>query len=147
VWNSAVLDRKTGGRKLMYAAQSVPYIWLGAEKRGLSWFLNNTCGLRLDPAKGSVRFVRESGVLTVEIDLINIKSALEDGHAFAFGFHSTPVKPADKSLMRHFQTSMGRHPENFIPRFCLGREIGGFWSGWARRPYGDDWKLFESPPR
>jgi hypothetical protein len=24
----------------------------------------------------------------------------------------------------------------------VGREIGGFWSGWARRPYGGDWSLF-----
>jgi len=143
VWNSFVLGRKTGGRKLMYAAQSVPYLWLGAEKRGLSWFMNNTCGLRLDPARGSVRFIRKNGVMTVEIDFINIKSALEEGHAFAFGFQSTPVKAQDKALMRHFQTSMGQHPEGFIPRFCVGREIGGFWSGWARRPYGGDWNLFE----
>ena len=143
VWNSSVLGRKTGGRKLMYAAQSVPYLWLGAEKRGLCWFINNTCGLRLDPAKGSVRFVRKNGVLTVEIDLINIKSALQDEHSFSFGFQSTPVKPQDKALTRHFQTSMGPHPENYTPRFCVGREIGGFWSGWARRPYGGDWKLFE----
>lgn len=143
VWNSSVLGRKTGGRKLMYAAQSVPYLWLGAEKRGLSWFMNNTCGLRLDPAKGSVRFVRKNGVITVEIDIVNIRSALEDGHSFAFGFQATPVKTMDKSLMRHFQTSMGRMPENFIPRFCVGREIGGFWSGWARRPYGGDWSLFK----
>ena len=143
VWNSSVLGRKMGGRKLMYAAQSVPYLWLGAEKRGLCWFMNNTCGLRLDPAKGSVRFVRQKGVLTVEVDLINIKSALQDGHSFSFGFQSTPVKTQDKALMRHFQTSMGQTPEHFIPRFCVGREIGGFWSGWARRPYGGDWKLFE----
>lgn len=142
VWNSSVLDRKVGGRKLMYAAQSVPYLWLGAEKRGLCWFINNTCGLRLDPAKGSVRFVRKGGVLTVEIDLINIKSALDEGHSFAFGFQSTPVKTQNKSLLRHFQTSMGNVPPRFIPRFCVGREIGGFWSGWARRPYGGDWGLF-----
>lgn len=143
VWNSFALGRKTGGRKLMYAAQSVPYLWLGAEKRGLSWFMNNTCGLRLDPARGSVRFVRKNGVMTVEIDFVNIKSALEEGHTFSFGFQATPVKTQDKALMRHFQTSMGQHPEGFIPRFCVGREIGGFWSGWARRPYGGDWKLFE----
>ena len=143
VWDSFALGRKTGGRKLMYAAQSVPYLWLGAEKRGLCWFMNNTCGLRLDPAKGSVRFVRGGGRLTVEIDLINISSALEEGHSFAFGFQATPVKTPEKGFLRHFQTSMGPVPENFIPRFCVGREIGGFWSGWARRPYGGDWKLFE----
>ena len=142
VWDSSVLGRKTGGRKLMYAAQSVPYLWLGAEKRGLSWFMNNTCGLRLDPAKGSVRFVRKNGKLCVEIDFINLESALEDEHSFAFGFQATPVKTQDRQLMRHFQTSMGGFPENFIPRFCVGREIGGFWSGWARRPYGGDWNLF-----
>jgi hypothetical protein len=142
VWDSFALGRKTGGRKLMYAAQSVPYLWLGAERRGLSWFMNNTCGLRLDPAQGSVRFVRKDGKLTVEIDFINLESSLEDGHSFAFGFQATPVKTLDKGLARHFQTSMGGFPENFIPRFCVGREIGGFWSGWARRPYGGDWSLF-----
>ena len=143
IWNSSVLGRKVGGRKLMYAAQSVPYLWLGAEKRGLCWFVNNTCGLRLDPSRGSVRFVRKGGVLTVEIDLINIKSALAEGHSFSFGFQSTPVKPVDRSMWRHFQTGIGNAPKHYIPRFCVGREIGGFWSGWARRPYGGDWSLFK----
>ena len=143
VWDGTKLHRSTGFLDDMFAPQTVPYVWLGAEKRGLSWFINNTCGMRLDPAKPSVRIVRENGVLRMEADFVNVPSRLKNGPAFAFGFEATPVKTADHTMRRHFQTGPGHFPENMIPRQGVSFHAGGFWNGWARIPYGGDWTLFE----
>lgn len=141
VWDGTKLYRNTGFAEKMFAEQAVPYVWLGAEKRGLSWFINNTAGLRIATDRPSVRLVREKGVLRLEVDLVNVPSRLADGHRFAFGFEATPVKEADKSMRRHFQTGTGYSPKGMIPRPQLS---GGFWNSWARRPYNNDWGFFEA---
>ena len=141
VWDGTKLYRKTGFADRMFAEQAVPYVWLGAEKRGLSWFINNTAGLRIATDRSSVRLVRKDGVLRLEIDLVNVPSRFADGHRFAFGFEATPVKEADKSMRRHFQTGTGYSPKGMIPRPQLS---GAFWNSWARRPYNNDWGFFEA---
>lgn len=141
VWDGTKLYRNTGFADKMFAEQAVPYVWLGAEKRGLSWFINNTAGLRIAADRPSVRLVREKGALRLEIDLVNVPSRLADGHRFAFGFEATPVKEADKSMRRHFQTGTGYFPKGMIPRQS---PHGAFWNSWARRPYNDDWGFFEA---
>lgn len=139
VWDGTKLSRWTGFADNMFADQVVPYVWLGAEKRGLCWFLNNTAGLRIAKDRASVRIVRERGVLRLEIDLVNVPSRLADGHVFAYGFEATPVKLADKSMRRHFQTEPGTFPKGMIPRQSMRTD--GFFNDWARRPYNDDWSF------
>ena len=143
VWDGTKLHRKSGFADDMFAPQCVPYVWLGAERRGLSWFINNTSGLSLAPDRPSVRIVRQKDVLRLEIDLVNTPSRLKDGHAFAFGFEATPVKEQDKSMWRHFQTGTVQWPEGMVPRQAVSYLSCGFWNSWARRPYNNDWDLFK----
>jgi len=143
VWDGTKLHRASGFSEDYFAPQVVPYVWLGAEKRGLCWFVNNTAGMKLDKDKPSVRIVRQQGVLRLEIDFINQSSRIQDGHSFHFGLEATPVKLADKSMRRHFQTGTGERPKGFIARMEINGNSGGFWNSWARRPYENDWKLFQ----
>ena len=145
VWNSTKLKHP---RKFKFRApQIAPYVWLGAERRGLSWFVNNTCGFRLREKESAIRLVRRGGVLRLEVDIVNEPSHLADGHSFAFGFEATPVKDADPALRKHFQTGPGQHPAGMISRQEINYVGTGFWNTWARRPYGDDWRLFEAACR
>ncbi len=141
VWEGTKLHRRTGFADPMFAPQVVPYVWLGAERRGLCWFINNSACLRLAKDRAAVRIVRKNGVLRLEIDLVNVPTRLAENHVFAFGMEATPVKEADKALRRQFQTSAGADswPKGMIPR--LRARCNGIWS-WARRPYNDDWDLF-----
>ena len=143
VWDGTKLHRSSGFIDDMFAPQCVPYVWLGAERRGLCWFINNTAGLSLAPGRPSVRIIRDKGVLRLEIDLVNEPVRFKDGHSFAFGFEATPVKTCDNSMRRHFQTGTGQFPKGMIPRLSVSFYSCGFWNSWARRPYGDDWSLFE----
>jgi hypothetical protein len=143
VWEGTKLYRATGYLDDMFAPQVVPYVWLGAERRGLSWFINNTCGFRLDSQKPSVRIIREKGLLRMEADIVNRPVKLLDGHTFAFGFEATPVKTQDKSMRRHFQNSVGKCPENWVMRLAVRGDGCGMWNEWAHTPYNDDWDLFK----
>lgn len=147
VWEGTKLYRATGYIDDMFAPQTVPYVWLGAERRGISWFLNNTCGFKLDAKKPSVRIVRENGTLRMEADIVNRPVRLADGHAFAFGFEATPVKPPDKSMRRHFQNSVGKRPDGWIMRLAVRGDGCGMWNEWAHTPYSNDWELFEAACR
>ena len=142
VWEGTRLHREGGFVDLMYASQAVPYVWLGAERRGLSWFVNNTAGMRLAKNRPAVRIVRKGGVLMLEVDFINVPSRLREGHAFAYGLEATPVKTPDRRMYRHFQTEVGPHPENWVSRFEARQALANFWNRWSRKPVGDDWTAY-----
>ena len=144
VWDGRGLSRYTGALDPMFAPQVVPYVWLGAEQRGISWFVNDTCGMRHDPAKSALRIRRVGKVLQLEADFITRPSRLKEGHAVSFGIQATPVKPVDRALGRHFQNSVGFCPEGMISRFTVAGDSSGFWNSWARRPWNDDWSLLEA---
>ena len=143
VWEGKDLYRKTGFLENMFADQVVPYVWLGAERRGLSWFVNDTFGMVLDKEKSALRLVRDGAVLRMEADFINVPVRLRDGHSFSFGYEATPVKMQDRRMWRHYQTDLGPHPTNFVSRFGIGQGTIGFWNSWARIPYNGDWTLFD----
>ena len=142
VWNGTELNRPYGADWSYYVQQSVPYLWLGAEKRGISFFTDNTCGMELSPKASAVRLVRKDGVLRLVADFINVPSRLKDGHSFAFGFEATPVKTADVRLRREFQTGEVGCPTGMVPRLAVDYKGVGFWNSWARHPDLDDWRLF-----
>ena len=149
LWDGTRLHRNSEflANDRMYEPQAVPYLWLGAERRGLSWFLNNTCGYKFDPEKPSVRIFREKGVVRVEIDLVNRPVRLADGHSFEFGFEATPVKMASRGLERHYQDSTGRAPKGFVDRMELNYVNSGLFNQWARYPNRHDWSAYAANTR
>ena len=147
VWDGTKLNRPYGANWSCYVLQSVPYLWLGAEKRGLSVFVDNTCGMELSDKAPAVRLVRRDGILRLEMDFINVPTPLRDGHSFSFGLEATPVKTADVRLRRQFQTGELGCPTGMVPRLAVDYKSVGFWNSWARRPDLDDWRIFEAACR
>lgn len=143
IWSGDKLYRKSSFLDKMQAPQAVPYLWLGAERRGLAWFINNTVGMKLDAEKPSVRIVRRNELLRLEIDFINRPVRLREGHPLAFGLQATPVKMPDPALQRHFQSAYPEHPKNMVSRMEIYECSGGYFNRWARHPWKEDWKLFE----
>lgn len=141
LWDSTRLQRGTPAN-CRAERQAVPYVWLGAERRGLSWFVNNTCGFKLDDEAPAVRIVRSGDVLRLEIDVVNRPVRLSEGHSFEFGLEATPVKPVPQELARHFQTSCGTAPDGFTARQFVDSISLGFYGMQGRVPFGNDWSAY-----
>ena len=142
VWDGSRLLRRPPTAEDLYAPTVCPYLWFGAELRGLSVFVNDTNGFALDPAKPSARLVREKGVLRLEYDLINAKTSLDGVRRLAFGLEATPVKSPDKALARDYQGPAEGIPTNMVARVPISWDTSGFPLRWARVPKDNNWKLF-----
>lgn len=144
VWESS---RICGRKHDLVDRQFLPYVWLGAERRGICWFMNSSFGTRLAEDAPAVRIVREKDVLRLECDFINIPTVLGGGRSFSFGLEATPVKMPDRTLDCHFQSSAGFCPPGMTPRFFIRPVCVGFWSSWARTPWNGDWSLLDIASR
>jgi hypothetical protein len=82
-----------------------PYLWLGADERGLAWFADNDKGWVLDLVddKGQVRppdrqppqqeLIRENGQLIMRLHLVQRPVTLTAPRTIVFGLMATPAKP------------------------------------------------------
>lgn len=141
VWGGSKLFRKPPLSQDGYEEAAVPYVWLGAERRGLCVFVNNTHGMALEPSKDAVRIVREGSVVRLEYDFINRPVDIAGARRLSFGLQATPVKTADKMLMCEYQTSNAVHPKGMIARVGIDWSKSGFENHWARIPRGGNWSL------
>ena len=85
-----------------------PYLWLGAEERGLCWFADNDRGwvLNVDPDEPSnstpgQELIREDGVLTLRVNLVQKPVTLEEPRTIVFGLMASPGKPMPEGWRRH----------------------------------------------
>ena len=142
VWKGSQLFRKPPAPDDDYEPSVVPYVWLGAERRGLCVFVNDTHGMSLDPSKDAVRIIRDGETVRLEYDLINRSVELSGTHRISFGIQATPVKTADKVLAREYQASNATRPGGMIARVGIGWRESGFENHWARVPKDGNWSLF-----
>ena len=91
-----------------------PYIWLGAEERGLAFFADNDKGWELnvddkDNAKSTpaVELIRKDGVLTMRINLIQKPVTLTEPRTIVFGLMASPAKPMPKNWRTRPMAWMG----------------------------------------
>ncbi|MFP4028085.1 MAG: glycoside hydrolase domain-containing protein [Candidatus Brocadiia bacterium] len=72
-----------------------PYIWLGAEERGLAWFADNDAGWVPDykNKKPALTMERKEGVLTLRVHLVQKPVVLEEPRTIVFGLMGSPAKP------------------------------------------------------
>jgi hypothetical protein len=142
VWDGSKLFRKPLASDDLYSHSVVPYIWLGAELRGLCVFVNDTKGMSIDLEKPSARIVRNGGVLRLEYDLVNVPTKLDGIRRISFGLQVTPVKTADKAFARDYQGPNITRPTNMVARVGIDWRTSGFPNHWSRVPKNGDWKLF-----
>jgi hypothetical protein len=94
VWDSAAF--MPAQRKMYPVAPGfVPYIYLGAEERGLCWFADHTRGWVQDTANGKpcLSLHRANGVLTLRVHLVQKPTVIDSERRIVFGLNATPVKP------------------------------------------------------
>lgn len=140
LWGGSKLPRKKHAGEEMLHPQVVPYLWLGAESRGLSWFMDSSFGYKLDRNADAVRILRKGSVVTVEIDLINKPVTLSGTRRMEFGFHPTPVKPLPAGVKQTFYDSEGRElPGMFKAQFFLLDFACNFPARWSKRPMNGDY--------
>ena len=70
-----------------------PYLWLGAEERGLCWFAETDRGWALDRTTPCQQIERNRGVLTLRVRLIQKPTRLDPPRRIRFCLQATPVKP------------------------------------------------------
>jgi len=70
-----------------------PYVWLGAEERGLAWFGNDIGGYETDGERGIQRLRIEPGKVVLHVELLQKPVRLTETRTFEFGLQASPTKP------------------------------------------------------
>jgi len=70
-----------------------PYLWIGAEERGLCWFAENDRDWAVDGKTPCQQIERRGDVLTIRIRIIQEPTDLTTPRRIRFGLQATPVKP------------------------------------------------------
>jgi len=71
----------------------VPYIWVGAEERGLAVFGENDKGWGRNPKVPCQELVRNGDTLELRLNLIATPTKVEQPRRIVIGFQTTPTKP------------------------------------------------------
>lgn len=142
-WTGSQLIRKKHfGEEVMHP-QLVPYLWLGGEERGLSWFIDSSFGFKLNRDKDAVRIFRKDDVVIAELDIINIPTSFtSEKLEFSFGFHPTPVKPLTQDLRNTLYDMHGAAPTAMNnAQFIYGDYLGGFFP-WGLAPFNNEYTMW-----
>ena len=121
-----------------------PYIWLGGERRGLSWFADNDKGwvLDVDPEEGTYdpafSLHRKDGVLTLRVHFVQKPITLKEKRQITFGLMASPAKP-----MPDGWRGIGR-PDTQNFRFSMGAKYGLAASFPAKYPVNGDFSIFDA---
>jgi hypothetical protein len=91
VWNSIKAARSS------IIGNYVPYIWVGAQERGLSVFGDNDAGWIMDDKTPCQEIVRRAdGTLELRLRLIQSPTSWKQPRKITLGFQATPIKPMPK---------------------------------------------------
>lgn len=79
-----------------------PYLWLGDDDRGLSWFCESQKGWVITSDKPAIEARRNGDVVNVRIHIISAPTHLDRPLQLSFGLQATPAKarPADARTWR-----------------------------------------------
>ena len=90
----------------------MPYVWLGAEERGISLLFDSPKGYDLEDGKPMLRLVRCGDTVTAEADVMSRAHEIAEPVEFAFAFEVTPVKPRFRSAFRRISLTISRVSES-----------------------------------
>jgi len=110
-----------------------PYVWLGAEERGLAWFGDHTGGYETDGKRAIQRLFIEPGKVVLRVELIQRPVTLERPRHFEFGLQASPTKPMPKNWRSYSVPGGGGMQVNVW---------GGYNCAW-HYPDPKDWRIVE----
>lgn len=73
----------------------IPYLFLGDDDRGLTWFAENDKGWTKSMEKAAIEVERRGDRTVLRLNLITAKTVLAGPRTFVFGLQPTPVRPLD----------------------------------------------------
>ncbi|MCM8770129.1 MAG: hypothetical protein NC911_10800, partial [Candidatus Omnitrophica bacterium] len=131
VWDGSTVARSSLWRNLF-----VPYIWLGAEERGLSFFAENDKGWVTEKGKSKkpvVELMDEGEKITLKVYLINRPVTLTEERKITFGLQASPTKPLREDWRIKIKD---------IPGGLAVVPFGGL-SCPSQGPFADDWTIVD----
>jgi hypothetical protein len=110
----------------------VPYIWLGAEERGLAFFMENEKGFVTDYRTPVQKVIRSGDQVIIRVEIVQQPVTLAEPRTITFGLMASPSKPMEKSFRtRSIASGVG-------PVIC--------WGGWqcaSKYPDNHDWSIVD----
>ncbi len=111
-----------------------PYVWLGAEERGLAWFGESERGWSVDGRQPCQSLAREKGALLMRAHIIQLPTVIREPRIIAFGLMASPGKP--------------KEPDNSWRARPVASGIGAVvcWGGWlcsSKYPDNHDWSIVD----
>lgn len=85
-----------------------PFVWLGDEDRGFSWFCESDRGWLPYDREDAITVDREAGRNVLRLHLIK-DAVVSRPLKYTFGFHATPVKQSDKDVWDYRICHMGSY--------------------------------------
>jgi hypothetical protein len=131
-----VWDGSRCARSAAWRNDFVPYIWLGGEERGLSWFGENDRGWITKKGKSKTpthTLVRDGNTVHVKVYFINQPATLMEAHHLVFGLQASPTKPMPADWRKRLPYAPGGLP--VVP-----------WGGLqcaSQGPFRDDWRIVD----
>lgn len=124
VWDSSkLLRRKNPMGAPWVPGEFCPYLWLGAEERGIAFVFDSPRGFDLEDGKPMLRLVRDGDVVTAECDIVNRVHKVSEPFDFSFAYQVTPVKPRYPGW-RNWCFDWGQQLPGLTNIKLIGRECG-----------------------
>ena len=112
----------------------VPYVWLGAEERGIACFAENDQGWLTEKAASKTpthQLIRRGGRLTLRLSIVNHPATIAEPRSIVLGLQASPTKPMPTGWR-------ARLPH--IPGGLAVVPWGGLQCA-SQAPFRDDWSI------
>ncbi len=133
VWDSKGFEAVEGNSRLngQWFGNFKPYLWVGAEERGLAWFADNDAGWVLDldaespaAAVACQELIRDGERVILRLNLVQKPITLTEPRTIVFGLMASPAKP----MPADWRTRPG---EQLI--YWMGAQYWGSDCGWIAK--------------
>jgi hypothetical protein len=107
----------------MTVGSFAPYIWLGAEERGMCFFADSDEGWFPSEKRAAEEVIRKDDSVILRVNFISEKSLISGKRKIVFGLMANPVKPLTKSKLGFEGMFFGgdRRFGRFDPKSKVGR--------------------------
>ena len=132
-----VWDGTKAKRSQLWRNMFIPYVWLGAEERGIAWFGENDQGwiTEKEQSKAAIQEIRrENGKVVLRVYLVNKDAIIKEPRRLVFGLQASPTKPMPDGWRRKLPSR---------PGWGLPVMPWGGLDCASQGPYKDDWRIVD----